>query len=470
VASDVARHEIKAPEKMWPHGPHIAWFLQAVDVENRSGHGRAWPNSRKTLYSTARLTLCRSPTQTKRNDFCLEGKTKQNSQTRAFGSYTSPCLRILALLCGFAAAVLYRNHVGSFGISLGYFYVILVVTSGLWFGVLGGVTSALGAMTVHIVEITLYAHFQHQELASQDLFFRFSSYLAAGVAIGYYSQREKSLKKRLSQLAHFDELTGCPNHRFTVELLIGEIARARRYKKPLSLVVVDIDHFKEINDTVGHLYGNEVLKRFAGTFKTGLREIDVFGRYGGDEFLVILPDTDGPRAEAVIERIRNNLLKELSPFSRPKIRNGSVPTFSAGIGSMPDQGNNIDTLLKVADAALYQAKRLGRNRTFVEKRREKRFAPNEDLEVKCQPARGKDPSFSPRILNLTRNGMLISSKEKVLDNDLLCRFFLCGKQSVQLPCNVVHQNAGKDTAWRIGLSFPVGLPEAFFMPFFQRVC
>jgi diguanylate cyclase (GGDEF)-like protein len=293
---------------------------------------------------------------------------------------------MLALLCGFTAAVLYRNHVGSFGISLGYFYVILVVTSGLWFGVLGGLTSALAAMAVHIAEITLYVHFQHQELEGQALFFRFSSYLAAGLVIGYYSQREKSLKKRLSQLAHFDELTGCPNHRFTLELLIGEIARARRYKRPLSLVAVDIDHFKEINDTGGHLYGNEVLKRFAGAFKTGLREIDVFGRYGGDEFLVVLPNTDGPQSEAVIERIRKNLLSDPSPSPRPTICNGSLPTFSAGIGSMPDQADDIDTLLKVADAALYQAKRLGRNRTFLERRKQGRIPAKEDLEVACQPS------------------------------------------------------------------------------------
>jgi len=278
----------------------------------------------------------------------------------------SPYFRICIILAGFTVLILFRRATGSFGISIGYLYIFLIVIAGLWFGVKGGVGTALVAIAIHLLEVSAYKHFVHWELASGGLLFRFSAFIVAGLSIGYFSQLEKRHKKQLNYHARYDGLTGCTNYQFTMELAERELARARRYERELTAVIIDIDGFKEINDCYGHLIGNQVLKTFGETLRSSVREVDVVGRYGGDEFLITLPDTSPQDAQIMLQRIKEKLSQvrvNLPDSDRARM----LPiSFSAGVAASPSHGANINDLLKVADKALYQAKKEGKTRFVVE--------------------------------------------------------------------------------------------------------
>lgn len=157
-----------------------------------------------------------------------------------------------------------------------------------------------------------------------------------------------------------DSLTGLLNHTTTKEQIEIEISRAVRTKTPLSLVMLDIDHFKSVNDTHGHLAGDRVIKNLSRLLQQRLRKTDIIGRYGGEEFAVLLPDTGAETAQRVIDEIRRG-------FSH--IHHGAVVgefyvTFSAGIASFPEC-SNAALLSGAADKALYEAKRAGRDRVVI---------------------------------------------------------------------------------------------------------
>jgi diguanylate cyclase (GGDEF)-like protein len=153
-----------------------------------------------------------------------------------------------------------------------------------------------------------------------------------------------------------DSLTGLLNHSVTREYMGREVARARRNGTPLSMAMIDIDHFKQVNDTYGHAAGDQVLKSLARLLVQRLRASDVVGRYGGEEFAVIVPETDGAAATAVLDEIR-------ARFAQVQHRAGGVAfyaTFSAGVAELT-AGADATTMRENADIALYQAKRHGRN-------------------------------------------------------------------------------------------------------------
>lgn len=160
--------------------------------------------------------------------------------------------------------------------------------------------------------------------------------------------------------ARLDALTGFVNRRGMDEILVREIARARRTKSPLSLAILDLDHFKRVNDEHGHQTGDQALVHLAALTKAGLRESDVVCRYGGEEFVVILPDIGMQGALFVIDRLRVMLEKTPLPIEGGKLH----LRFSAGIAEL-SAAENRDRILMRADAALYAAKRAGRNRVRV---------------------------------------------------------------------------------------------------------
>ncbi|RMG05000.1 MAG: GGDEF domain-containing protein [Nitrospirae bacterium] len=164
--------------------------------------------------------------------------------------------------------------------------------------------------------------------------------------------------EEIKMMASTDGLTGLNNHRTFQERLREEVERARRFKQRLSLLMIDIDHFKKFNDTYGHLKGDEVLKRVACIIQENIRSIDFAARYGGEEFSVILPQVSFDGAVIVAERIR------LASESHELKLNGeqAVVTLSIGVASFPDDALTKDDLLNAADKALYLAKRTGRNR------------------------------------------------------------------------------------------------------------
>ncbi len=166
---------------------------------------------------------------------------------------------------------------------------------------------------------------------------------------------------RLRELAMTDELTGLYNRRFFFEEAGQEFVRSKRYQLPLSLVILDVDHFKSINDQYGHDVGDFTLKRLADNIRENVRTIDIPGRLGGEEFAILLPQTDILSAATIAERIRTTI--ESLEFT---IHNVSYPiTVSLGISAMLNETQNFDTLLKEADMALYDAKDNGRNRIHV---------------------------------------------------------------------------------------------------------
>jgi diguanylate cyclase (GGDEF)-like protein len=203
---------------------------------------------------------------------------------------------------------------------------------------------------------------------------RFASLLALVLAIGrcmflgiFSSSMKKSLYqsglklkeayKRIEELAELDELTGSYNRRCIMRMLDEEIARAARSGAPCSIALIDLDWFKRINDAFGHPTGDEVLRTFAITMYANLRNSDRFGRYGGEEFLLVLPDMDTDGATRALDRLRA-IISDLdwSAFS-PSMK----VTISAGVATLKPN-ETPDTILARADSALYAAKARGRNR------------------------------------------------------------------------------------------------------------
>jgi diguanylate cyclase (GGDEF)-like protein len=170
-------------------------------------------------------------------------------------------------------------------------------------------------------------------------------------------ERLKEAYRRIEELAELDELTGSFNRRCIMRLLEEEIARSARLNMPCSIALIDLDHFKRINDVHGHPTGDEVLRTLAITVFANIRAIDRFGRYGGEEFLLVLPDTAPESAAQMLNRLRT-IIAELdwSAFSP-----GMRVTMSAGVATVR-AGESSDTFLARADGALYAAKARGRNR------------------------------------------------------------------------------------------------------------
>lgn len=168
----------------------------------------------------------------------------------------------------------------------------------------------------------------------------------------------KRAHDRLQKIANHDQLTGLYNRRYWFSTFEDEFERSRRYGNPLSVMILDLDHFKEINDTYGHPAGDTVLEAFATILNDTLRESDVCARYGGEEFAVLLPETNVSSARDTAERIRTYV--EEKDFETDA---GTISvTVSIGLTEFSDNVPNLDDLLKQADKALYEAKDRGRNR------------------------------------------------------------------------------------------------------------
>lgn len=172
----------------------------------------------------------------------------------------------------------------------------------------------------------------------------------------------ESMLTKTERLAMTDALTGIFNRRRFTEILRREWATARRYKHPLSLLLVDVDRFKIVNDTDGHAAGDEVLKCVAEVLTTSIREVDVCARYGGDEFVLLLPHTPAENALVVAERVRARMKKERAKWAGE----ASQVSLSIGIASTEDpEMQSADDLVEAADRALFDGKKRGRDGAVV---------------------------------------------------------------------------------------------------------
>ena len=166
----------------------------------------------------------------------------------------------------------------------------------------------------------------------------------------YFLLSTSDEKDYFVDLAVRDGLTGLFNRRYFNELVNVEVNRVKRFPTALSLLMLDIDNFKNYNDTQGHQAGDELLKSAAKVFKNSVRAVDIVSRYGGEEFVIILPQADKKAATIIAERLRVQLSLYLPT------------TVSIGIATLPDDASEVEQLIEKADGALYQAKKTGKNK------------------------------------------------------------------------------------------------------------
>jgi diguanylate cyclase (GGDEF)-like protein len=170
-------------------------------------------------------------------------------------------------------------------------------------------------------------------------------------------------REKIEMMTFVDELTGVYNYRYLEQRLTEEIQRAKRHGSPVSCIYIDFDNFKMINDTYGHETGNIVLQRVSQTARSSARGEDFVGRLGGDEFLIVLPQTDNAGALITAERVKKKLdAMELVASNGDRI---DFLSFSMGVASYPSSAQSKDDLIRAADEAMYRAKKAGGDRVCI---------------------------------------------------------------------------------------------------------
>ncbi len=174
------------------------------------------------------------------------------------------------------------------------------------------------------------------------------------------SDIEAQFYEEIYRLTILDGLTGVHNKRYLLDFLDREIARADRHGRPLSLAILDIDHFKKLNDTYGHVAGDYVLERMSRLIKRHVRREQLFARFGGEEFVLVLPETDLEQARSFCEKIRQQVAESVFEFDSQELKT----TVSIGVAILPGPVD-VDRFLHLADDELLRAKRSGRNRVVA---------------------------------------------------------------------------------------------------------
>lgn len=185
--------------------------------------------------------------------------------------------------------------------------------------------------------------------------------IASQIAISY---DRCSLYTQTKELSVRDELTHLFNRRYFQNVLLSEFKRATRYNRPLSLLMIDVDHFKQFNDTHGHLKGDLALKSIAQALSQSIREVDILARYGGEEFVLLLPNTDLNNAYTVAEKLRKKIENEMRVDIFNHSQQNLKTTISIGIASYPEI-ENLENMVHASDMALYEAKKRGRNCSVI---------------------------------------------------------------------------------------------------------
>ncbi|ADH86478.1 sensor domain-containing diguanylate cyclase [Desulfurivibrio alkaliphilus] len=224
------------------------------------------------------------------------------------------------------------------------------VSSLLSLPLLGATGQVFGLLNIHKKNGRCFDH--------KDELFLFS--LAQNMALAL--ERTRLLEKAQQEAMH-DELTGIYNRRFLFDYAHKELCKNLRSNAAFSLMLLDIDHFKQINDNYGHLYGDQVLRDMATTLKFKIRQSDVLARYGGEEFAVLLPNTAANAAFNLGEKLRLEVEKKgITPPGKTQLEKMTV---TVGLSSFPADSNSLDQLFSVADQRLYKGKSAGRNRTVA---------------------------------------------------------------------------------------------------------
>ena len=178
--------------------------------------------------------------------------------------------------------------------------------------------------------------------------------------LGQTNERLQHALEKVERLARTDSLTGVSNRWYSLEQISRAIAQARRYERKVTVLLIDVDHFKEINDSYGHAIGDNVLVRITEIISGMVREIDIVGRLGGDEFVLCLNELDIAMVEAVAQRLLEKIRS--ASWSMIGIEESKAVTISIGAALFPDHGDKMEELIEASDTAMYAAKRNGRDR------------------------------------------------------------------------------------------------------------
>lgn len=363
--------------------------------------------------------------------------------------------KALLLALGAFLLILVRSLFQSFGVSLGYLYVILIYFSGLWFGVTGGIAMALISLNIFLIEAGLFSQWPFRDLVLGGILFRTLSYLFTGAMIGYLAGRERRIRGQLREAAYFDELTGCVNYRWLAHILKNELIRAKRYYTQLTVIMLDLDDFKTVNDEHGHQTGNEILKVFASLLMKNVRNIDVVGRFGGDEFLVILPESTAYQAGCILRRLQHKI--KTGQFHLPSVKRNMAPflNFSAGVASYPNSGSeNVEDLIRLADRSLYEAKKQGGHRIILEKRESRRISYPSGVKLEIFDPRNKELRRAIKLCDISRKGMLFLFPRDIGRRQVKCRVhFPEDRSPVEISCRIVHREKVRLNQYRIGVCF-----------------
>ena len=243
------------------------------------------------------------------------------------------------------------DYVTGIELNLTLFYLIPIFLVA-WFADenLALVISAVSALTLFITD------FSNGLLYSNLMIYVWNTLIRLGffiIASRLLTELRKALRAN-QDAARMDYVSGAASVRYFYELAQTEIIRYQRYRRPLSLVYIDLDDFKKINDRFGHTIGDKTLRAVAESIKRQIRPTDILARLGGDEFGLLLPETDETDARQVIERVHTNLVNEM-------VKNQWVITFSVGVVTFKQLPKSVDEMIKLADMMMYSVKTNGKN-------------------------------------------------------------------------------------------------------------
>lgn len=244
-----------------------------------------------------------------------------------------------------------------------FLFLFIIISYTIEYGMKTGlVIASISSSIIFIMDVAFSGKITVNKYFENDLALAAMFFLIAWT-LGYYVKLEKSHIQHLTEYANIDGLTGVYNHRYFHECISNMCEISIKNSKPISLLIIDIDYFKKYNDIYGHKKGDEILKEITNTIKKVLRIADILCRYGGDEFCIILPDTDKDNAI----QIANNLREAVCDFyyvGQEYLPNNNL-TISIGLSTLDDQCESYNNLIENADSALYKAKFLRRNKVEV---------------------------------------------------------------------------------------------------------
>lgn len=264
--------------------------------------------------------------------------------------WTKPLAVAGALVLASALAVV--DHLTGIEVSFSLFYVVPVTLAAWVAGLQAGVAVSIFAAVAWQVANRLAGEtFSSELIPYWNAFSRLSVLLVVALLLA----RLKAALERERALSRIDPLTGVANARAFHEVAAGALARSRRHGRPITVLFVDADNFKHVNDRFGHDQGDAVLRAVAGALERNVRDTDCVARLGGDEFVVLFPEADCQASAAAIGHLQAELLREMQ-------RNGWPVTFTMGAQTFSSPPESVEALVKAADELMYSAKRNGRNR------------------------------------------------------------------------------------------------------------